>query len=539
MSRICAMCKSEIGDGIVAMEVNENTCTNGLMNRLPQHLFQDTVFICTRCVCYAMNPCYSCRKYDLHSEIKPVSFIQKERFLGIKTNSTACGTYGFCRTCVEATYTSVHCENCNVGLIEEASLPEVARQNAQNNQLRHWFINRKNKKNKVIVNGYEVLLCDNCAANKESMHSAKKIKRHKYIPSPCRYETTYVQIEPKLAGTKSDKVLFDRFVGCEMEVEGGNGCYVNDLLDSRIGICHDGSLQSGVEIITPPASLDKLHNLITRTTLELRQNDFVVNSRCGLHIHFDMSDLKNKYGKLSNILKTYYLVEPILFSILPPSRLASKYCTPLSKFYKYEHFEVSSMEELEHNWYRHAEPFIEALDKELRRELLGELQSKYGYNYSEVFNKMSEVELRKNYYRIWRTSWKKYTNDWKNSKYNRSRYVGVNFHSFFYRGTFEVRHHSGTLNATKILRWININLGIVDYAIRRFDKKELEIFREGTLSEFKIRKFCQIMHLGKNTSNYMVSRAKAFRGDNLKDFNLEKFDEENVERRNEHDHSNF
>lgn len=48
------------------------------------------------------------------------------------------------------------------------------------------------------------------------------------------------------------------------------------------------------------------------------------------------------------------------------------------------------------------------------------------------------------------------------SKYDDSRYYGINFHSLFRNGTVEIRYHSGTTNKIKILFWIVIHQTILD-----------------------------------------------------------------------------
>lgn len=50
------------------------------------------------------------------------------------------------------------------------------------------------------------------------------------------------------------------------------------------------------------------------------------------------------------------------------------------------------------------------------------------------------------------------------NKYDYSRYVWINAHSWFYRGTVEIRLHAGTVNARKILNWTEFWLHAFEYA---------------------------------------------------------------------------
>jgi hypothetical protein len=46
---------------------------------------------------------------------------------------------------------------------------------------------------------------------------------------------------------------------------------------------------------------------------------------------------------------------------------------------------------------------------------------------------------------------------------HKKRYCWINLHSIFFRGTTEIRAHSGTINADKIKKWILIHLRIREY----------------------------------------------------------------------------
>ena len=67
-------------------------------------------------------------------------------------------------------------------------------------------------------------------------------------------------------------------------------------------------------------------------------------------------------------------------------------------------------------------------------------------------------------------------------KYNDNRYYGLNIHSRYYHGSLEFRHHSGTLNGTKIRNWIRICNAIIEKGIRLADNLDGLITYINTMS---------------------------------------------------------
>ena len=279
-------------------------------------------------------------------------------------------------------------------------------------------------------------------------------------------------------GIVSDKILYSRLVGLELEAENGDELKASLHLPPSFGISYDGSLNStGIEIQTPPASWEELARNIELSTKILKKHGFRISKRCGMHIHLDASDFKRSYTKIAKILKTYYAIENLIYQIVPKSRREGTYCLPLQSSFDYPDFNIKKMADLERNWYQKA-------------------------NNSRWFYKSTQEE--------WDRQGKSIIQNMKKGKYCDSRYLGVNIHSIFFRGTLELRHHSGTLNKTKIFHWINFNLSLVDYATKRFKESEIQKLIRMIPRKEKFLAASKIFGWKDNLTKYLVLRAKKF-----------------------------
>lgn len=265
-----------------------------------------------------------------------------------------------------------------------------------------------------------------------------------------------------IAGESIESTRFikkDRFVGVEIEVEKGKPFGLNVLLPEAIGISHDGSLdKGGIEIQTPPASLEALETIITETCQTLKSRDWKSTVKCGLHIHLDATDFKNNHEKVIHVIKTFYAIEDMIFSILPPSRWVSKYCQRLSKDYLYNSFNSRAKSDVA--WYK----------EENARLLEGR----------------------------------------KSRKYDKARYYGINIHSLFYNGTLELRYHSGTVNEKKILYWTAFALNVLDYALNKYDDKIIKKLFDMETSERKFETMGDLFKLPYDMMKYMRMRINKF-----------------------------
>ena len=316
-------------------------------------------------------------------------------------------------------------------------------------------------------------ICDYCAnfhdcftlaePEKETRRSIYKIAKEKKISlynlqNPLK-EVAYEFI----AGTptvKAEMIKINRFVGTEIEVENGTKFGLNVLLDKNVGIAHDGSLDrnTGIEIQTPPSSLDKLEDIVKNTCQVLKKRGYKSTIKCGLHVHLDARDFKNNHRKILQVIKTFYSIEDMIFSILPPSRWTSRFCQRLSKEYKYDNFVNGKKADQE--WYKEAENII--------------------------------------------------LNTRKDKKYDKSRYYGLNIHSIFHRGTLELRYHSGTISEYKILMWTNFCLKVLDYALNKYDAKTIQVLFDKETSWDKFEIMAKTFELPQDMQKYLLLRMRKF-----------------------------
>lgn len=254
------------------------------------------------------------------------------------------------------------------------------------------------------------------------------------------------------------------------------GCY---KIPKEIGIAKDGSLGSnGVEFQTPLLQGKKGEECLKATSSTLIENSFTVDKLCGLHVHLDMRDWFNNQdgnfiANLKNLFAFYIAIEDIILSFLPLSRRGNRYCQYLKDTYSINDVRAcNSLDEIEKLWYK--------------------------------------------------TRSKNFIDSAKSDKYHSSRYSGINFHSVLANKHLEIRYHSGTINARKILEWVNLHAVIVD-SISSIPIRWETI--EGIKSEIdlttKTNMFFKLLKLSSKSEKYFRDRQVKF-SDRISD-------EENIE----------
>lgn len=216
-----------------------------------------------------------------------------------------------------------------------------------------------------------------------------------------------------------------RFYGVEIEAEEGDRQKLYSFVrGSGWGLTDDGSLGStGVEVISPKMNGDEGFKQIRNMCSYLEKAGFEPTIKAGVHVHFDFTN--NKEEDVKKVVAGYYQYDDFFMRMLPESRRYNHYCEKLrSKFII------------------------------LPVYLYGALDGVY---------KGNELE--------------------KNDKYSSIRYASLNFHSWYYRGTLEVRTHSSTINPEKIINWIKIHQRFFNYCL---DKKLSHwLNHKPTLKEWK------------------------------------------------------
>lgn len=264
-------------------------------------------------------------------------------------------------------------------------------------------------------------------------------------------------------GKNCKKMPFSDYVGIELEMFGNGSSPQFDF----VNVSDDGSIapddgESTAEITTLPASGNILVEQVEALSSDLKANGWKVNKSCGFHVHIDCRKLKEKPVKISHMLLTYYAFEDILYSMLPKSRWDNTYAKALFTDYKFEDLLNNKMEKLGRKWYK----------------------TTYGTN---------------------------------RDHYDSSRYHDFNVHSLFYRGTLEVRMHSGTIDSEKILNWIYLLLKMKQWSQNKYDKKLIKKANKMKTGKKKAELFFKTFNLNEELTSYVKNRILKFNPTILKD----------------------
>tara|TARA_R100001594_G_scaffold23518_3_gene45969 strand:+ start:4310 stop:5587 length:1278 start_codon:yes stop_codon:yes gene_type:complete len=266
-----------------------------------------------------------------------------------------------------------------------------------------------------------------------------------------------------------------RLVGIECEVEGVDIDVWRDDGHSVDGwsAVSDGSLSNtGIEFISnPPSSGDTLYNNIDNLNRYVSENfDYFISQSCGMHVHVNALDVG--WNELKHILYVARKLEPLLYAMQPETRRKSRWCKPI--FYNsYDIRNIRSWECFQELWYQDDTP--------------------------------------------------------STSKYNETRYHGLNLHARAYLGTIEFRYHTGSLNPRKIKAWSEICTAIVDTGIdlcniaswyngeppsssniRHRDMIDFFIKKNDIQINTTIDRVSSLLNLTDNAKKYMTDRVNQF-----------------------------
>lgn len=273
--------------------------------------------------------------------------------------------------------------------------------------------------------------------------------------------------------TVGEFIKSSRIFSAEIECYYGEMSEMQDAAEEiprGFGITSDGSLKNdGVEFQTPKLKGKQGELAIKHISKVLNAHGFHTDRTTGLHIHLDGRGLMPKTrtktypAQLVRMLSFYLSFEEVILSFLPASRRKNQFCNPLRNSYHVQEIrDVRNLEQLEKIWYR----------RSLRRHL----------------------------------------KEAKSNKYHQSRYAGINLHSLLKDGHIEVRYHSGTMNATKILEWVNLHQTVLDMASMkhsRLDERCSEAMAMTNLEE-KTELFFDVLNLPARAREYFRSRQAAF-----------------------------
>jgi len=196
-------------------------------------------------------------------------------------------------------------------------------------------------------------------------------------------------------------------VGGEVRPLGGSGSHYNDWVvvaaDGRKwNVVYDGSLPGGGAEITSPiltyADLETLQAVV-------RAAGGRADSHCGIHVHVDGSTMTPKSVK--NLVRYVYSREDAIEAALSikGSDRRARYCRPVSANLATKIQKTRTMADIQKLWYE--------------------------------------------------GSYESYP-----SRYNSTRYHGVNLNSLFYRGTVEFRWFNGSLHAGVVKAYVQLCLAL-------------------------------------------------------------------------------
>lgn len=245
-----------------------------------------------------------------------------------------------------------------------------------------------------------------------------------------------------------------------------------DMLSEHIGISRDGSLnENGVEFQTPKLKGKKGEQTIRDICQVLNNEKYFVNKDTGLHIHLDGKGLlpttisTTEPVALKQLWQFYVAFDEVMLSFLPAARRRNRYCISMSKSEKYATIgKAQTQRDIEALWYKVSAPrHIDAL---------------------------------------------------KAHHYHDTRYMGVNLHSLLADNHLEIRFHSGTLKAIKILEWTALHQRIADMAAAN----EL-VTSEAMLTlplDKKTKMFFSILGLTDRAQKYFMRRQAQFKDSDSK-----------------------
>ncbi len=314
--------------------------------------------------------------------------------------------------------------------------------------------------NSIDASYVEHGVCEQCMDNDNRQRGPTR---------PFAHNTKWVG---KVAG---DIVKSKRVFSCEIEAMTHVGNWANvlyKLVPQEVGITEDGSLRNndnlaGFELQTPKLAGAKGEELVRHMVTATKAVEPIINSLCGMHIHLDGAGVvdsnRRKYpAELLQLWRTYIVFEDVIMSFLPFSRRRNDYCRPMSEAFKVNDLDIiDSLAEAERFWYKER-------------------------TYSGIQNA-------------------------KGSQYHASRYFGANFHSLLANGHFEVRFHSGTLQAKKILEWANLHALIMDACADK--AMDVAFFREAQATyrlNDKTNLLFDKIGLAESSRQYFRSRQKKF-----------------------------
>lgn len=351
-----------------------------------------------------------------------------------------------------------------------------------------------------------------------------------------------MQINSHQSTALGEIIKSKRRFGVELETvySSGDGAraLVNECVDGKLkgfGLVHDGSIDvhrgnaGGTEIVSN--ILRGLSGELAIRNLEklARTNGFSVNRSCGFHVHLEATDYKRipqedkegtsygkrpvtyyKYvfdGKETELREPAYdpysgeLVQPISTRVVLEPSPKIKYNQGVSYARLRKLFSL----------YACFDDVFRAMQPKTRRANSFCLPVSNTYTVRDILDCSDYIALEKLWYR--NKDEREIDSRKQGGKYDGSRYCGVNLHALFHdKGkTIEIRYHTPTLNAEKILRWVSIHQTILDAcADPRGNVDVMRAVAEETNILKKAETLGKLVKLNEEDTKYMLSRIRKF-----------------------------
>ncbi len=172
-----------------------------------------------------------------------------------------------------------------------------------------------------------------------------------------------------------------------------------------------GHTQSGAELISPILSgLEGLVQVYNAFRFLNAVEGIDIDVSCGMHVHHGVDSAVYSCKQLQELVRIVHHYEDLFYLLIPGNRKHAKTCRPM---------EID------------VESFLDVCDADV------------GENNCRIKD-------------LWYSLQNRYDEErGVNSRYDKTRYHGLNLHSYWYRSTIEFRYHSALLeNADEAIQWI-------------------------------------------------------------------------------------
>lgn len=286
--------------------------------------------------------------------------------------------------------------------------------------------------------------CPNCGRCKKSCKCGGKPGYTASVVTPDKVLGRHTVLNPFKRATSLEIEL--TYFG-NTNISGKRYKYINKVYTE-----HDGSVNgSGQEMIIHGLAGDNVVLGLVEVASAMEEEGCKVDNSCGYHVHIDARD----WGPLQlyNLIALWELFgKNIGYPYLFPTRIANRNCRTMYELKTwYEELKTIRDKAVNSNQFKAA----------LQYSMWGHLKP----NRSDYTISQNYVDDSKQYKdRLYRAMSAK--RGVANRNYNdlNTRYLDLNLHSWFHRGTVEFRSHHGTLDPVELIGWALTCLQLMDIA---------------------------------------------------------------------------